>query len=499
MSGPKRPAGILLHPTSLPGDGPIGSLGPDAHAFLDLLESARMTRWQVLPLGPTDAGGSPYNAESSFAGSDLLVSVELLRRDGLLPQEARAPSVPATSSRVDLRAASQLTRGYLREAFARLSGRLRSAAGDYRERQAAWLEDFALYRAIKRSQSERPWTQWPAGLRCRDESALREARAALVDEVAFECFVQWCFDSQWESLHRSANERGILMIGDIPIFPAADSADVWASQHLFKLDRDGHPTVLTGVPPDYFSETGQLWGNPHYDWPQHEAEGFHWWRERFAQTLRRVDIVRVDHFRGFAAAWEVPRGAENARNGEWRPGPGLAFFQELGLVDSPAIIAEDLGIITDDVRDLLRAAGFPGMKVLQFAFDSGPANEHLPHNHTPASVVYTGTHDNTTTAAWLDEQPPEARRHLAEYLGAQPDELLEALIRAALASVGATAILPLQDVIGLGAEARMNTPSRIEGNWLWRASPDAIGAARIEWLGHMVELYGRAPAAPPLR
>ncbi len=495
MNGERvRSGGILLHPTSLPGPFGIGDLGPDAHRFVDLLAEAGATRWQLLPLGPPGFGGSPYNAQSSFAGNEALISPELLVQEGLLEDAGIADPPHFPAHHIDFDAVAAFKQPLFRAAwrhFRHTPGRVE--LDTFRERTAEWLEDFALYRALKKLYHGRPWNTWDPPFRLRDPNALERARSDLADEIDYECFIQWLFDQQWDALRRHAHFRGILVVGDIPMFPNLDSADVWAHQRLFKLDEDGQPTVVAGVPPDYFSETGQLWGNPHYDWPRHAEENYHWWDARFRWTFHRTDIVRIDHFRGFEAAWEVPAGSENAINGRWVPGPGIDIFSRLGLLSRPAIIAEDLGTITPPVRKLRDDAGFPGMEVLHFAFGSGPDNDYLSHNHVRNAVVYTGTHDNDTTVGWLESLDAKTRKHLLEYLGPIDSELPDALIRTVFASVTDTAIIPMQDLLLLGAEARMNTPSEASGSWTWRFSWDQLPPGRIDWLRSLMELYGRLP------
>ncbi len=490
----ERSAGILLHPTSLPGPHGIGDLGPGAHEFVRFLAEAGMTRWQILPLGPPGYGGSPYNAESSFAGNEWLVSPELLAEDGLLTPDEIADRPAFEANHVDFGAVAAHKEPLFRRAFERFRrGQPDPRFDAFRERAASWLDDFALFRALKRLYDDRPWDTWDAPFGLRDLDGLARARRDLAEDVEFECFIQWMFERQWEALRAKAHDNGILIVGDVPMFPAYDSADVWANQDLFKLDADGQPTVIAGVPPDYFSDTGQLWGNPHYDWPRHIEQDYRWWRERFRWTFHRTDIVRIDHFRGFQAAWEVPADAETAVNGEWVEGPGLDFFRDLDLLNQGAIIAEDLGTITDAVRQLLADTGFPGMKALHFAFGSKADNPYLPHNHVQNSVVYTGTHDNDTTVGWLDSLDAKTRSHLEEYLGPAASELPDALIRTVFASVGDTAVIPMQDVLLLGTEHRMNTPSEPEGSWTWRFQWDQLQPGRTPWLRNLVELYGRSP------
>lgn len=492
---PLRHAGILLHPTSLPGPGGVGDLGDAAESFVDWLAAAGQTRWQILPLGPTGMGNSPYSAFSAFAGNPDLVSLDRLVSDGLLsPGDLRA----AAESR-DADATRKLRDSALRLAaerfFAGQGQQLRPTFDAFRREQAGWLDDFCLFMAIRVEQGQTGWIDWPAPLRLREPAALAAARERLAAEIDAVAFAQFAFDRQWAALRRYANQRGVLIFGDIPIFVAYDSADVWANRAQFQLDSGGRRTQVAGVPPDYFSATGQLWGNPLYDWERMRENGFRWWIERFRAVYRLVDIARIDHFRGFAAYWSIPATAPTAIEGAWRPGPGIALFdavrQALAPDDALPIVAEDLGLITPDVDALRHAAGFPGMSVLQFAFGSGADNLYLPHNLPRDTVVYSGTHDNDTTIGWYLTADERARDHVRRYLGVSGDEIAWDLIRAAWRSVAETAIVPLQDVLSLGSEARMNVPGRAEGNWGWQMAPDALDPDLAVQLRNLTVLYGR--------
>jgi 4-alpha-glucanotransferase len=365
----------------------------------------------------------------------------------------------------------------------------------FRTHAAGWLDDFSLFAALKDS-LESPWTEWDAELRAREPSAVAQARERLKDRVEFHAFCQYLFFQQWEALRRRTAELGIKIVGDIPIFVAHDSADVWANQHLFKLDQGGQPRVVAGVPPDYFSATGQLWGNPHYDWEVIAGERYAWWVARFRHLLEEVDVVRIDHFRGFEAAWEVVFGEPTAVNGRWVRGPGAAVFAAIASAiggGQPPVVAEDLGLITREVRALLRETGFPGMKVLQFAFDAGGDNPYLPHNFVdPNCLVYTGTHDNDTTRGWFDTRSEAERAHVRRYLGTDGSHIALDLVRLALSSIARYAIVPVQDVLELGSEARLNTPGAAEGNWTWRLQPGQLDASHAEGLAELSVLYGRA-------
>jgi 4-alpha-glucanotransferase len=483
---------VLLHPTSLPSRFGIGDLGPAAYDFLDYLARARQSLWQVLPLGPTGFGDSPYSSPSAFAGNPLLIALDPLIAEGLLTEAEVADLTVLPTDYVDFGSLVPLKRQALETAFARGNDRLRHAVEEFRRAHFEWLDDFALYSALIDELQSR-WAEWSPELRGRESNALQAARERLAERIAFHEFCQYLFFEQWQALRARAADLGIAIVGDIPVFVAHDSADVWAHQHLFKLEAAGESTVIAGVPPDYFSATGQLWGNPLYDWNAMGNEGYAWWIARFRHLLELVDLVRIDHFRGFEAAWEVPAGSETAVGGHWVPGPGRAVFDAIGqALGPPPVIAEDLGMITDEVRALLVATGFPGMKVLQFAFGGDATNPYLPHNYAdPNCVVYTGTHDNDTTRAWFAALSDAERARVRRYLGTDGPSMSSDLMRLALASIARTAIVPLQDVLDLGSEARFNTPGAPEGNWAWRVRGDQLDPARAECLGELTELYGR--------
>ena len=512
MSFP-RASGILLHPTSLPGPYGVGDLGREARRFADWLASARQTLWQVLPLGPTGYADSPYQSFSAHAGNALLVSPDLLVEDGLL-DAADLERVPLfDTGRADYGAAIEFRGRLLARAFENFKGgrgrELRRDFDQFRGRESDWLEDYALFRAIKIERNEVSWTKWEEPLVRREPQALAAAREHLRDRIEAQKFYQFLFFRQWEQLRAYCHEREIKIVGDIPIFVAHDSSDVWARPRLFKLDELGHRRVVAGVPPDYFSKTGQLWGNPLYDWDAHRAENFRWWIERFRGTLKNVDIVRVDHFRGFAAAWEIPAGDQTAERGRWVEAPGHEVFAAVreALGELP-IIAEDLGVITPDVVELRERFGFPSMRILQFGFNEPP---HLPHNYARNMCVYTGTHDNDTTVGWFNseagvgsirtaDQIERERRHALEYLGTDGREINWDFIRAVFASVADTAIVPAQDVLGLGSEARMNQPATTSGNWAWRLTEGALteeDAARLKRFSELYERNGETAAPPP--
>jgi 4-alpha-glucanotransferase len=501
----RRRAGILLHPTSLPGPPDLGDLGPAAEAFLAWAAAAGQGLWQVLPLGPTGYGDSPYGALSSFAGDPLLISPERLVEEGLLPAGELAGAAGAgkpgpRGGGADYRRARVRREKLLRAACEHFRRQPPSGAPQalaaFAAAEALWLGDWALFAALRRKFRGRPWTRWPAALRRRRPPALARAREELAAEVDFQIYLQWLFAGQWRRLRQAAADLGILILGDLPIYLPLDSADVWARPELFDLDDDGRPLALSGVPPDRFSPTGQLWGTPVYRWGRHREEGFRWWIDRVAAALARFDLLRLDHFRGFEASWRVPAGAATAARGEWVPGPGRELFDALReALGEPPLVAEDLGFITPEVAALRTAAGLPGMKVLQFAF-AEPDSDHLPHRHTPASVVYTGTHDTDTARGWFAGAGDDERRRARDYLGGDGSAIEWDLIRAAYTSVAELAIVPIQDPLGLGSEARLNTPGRSRGNWTWRLREGALTEALAARLRRLAEVTGRLAAAP---
>lgn len=504
----RRASGILLHPTSLPGPFGIGDLGPAAYAFADFLEQAGQSLWQVLPLGPTGYGDSPYACYSAFAGNTLLISPEMLVADGLLPRTEIAGLNSLPEGRVDFELVHARKDALLQKAFAAFrkseDSELRVAFETFRQSAADWLDDYALFRALKDDHGGSAWNEWAPDLVRRDSGSLAKARERLHAEIEAQRFYQFLFSRQWFALKSYCNERGIKIIGDLPIFVAHDSADVWTSPEQFKLDNDGRPVVVAGVPPDYFSATGQLWGNPLYNWQRMLGDGFKWWIKRVAATLHVVDIVRIDHFRGFAACWEIPGGDKTAERGRWVEAPGHELFMAIrsALGSQLPIIAEDLGVITPDVVELRDAFAFPGMRILQFAFSSDKKNIDLPHNYVPNVVAYTGTHDNDTTIGWFRsvagagstrdaEQIERERKFCLAYLDSNGKEIHWDFIRAVQASVADTAVVPLQDLLGLGTEARMNLPNSTEGNWSWRFRAEALTAGISDRLRSLTELYGR--------
>jgi 4-alpha-glucanotransferase len=496
-----RSSGILLHPTSLPGRYGIGDLGEWAYRFVDWLESAGQTVWQVLPLGPTSYGDSPYQCLSAFAGNSNLISLDKLVDEGwLLPEElADVPDFPV--HQVDYGEVINYHHLVLSLAYKRFeesaTTEQRMAFSEWTGQNAYWLEDYALFATLKYANGGAPWTQWPQGEALRHPDVLDAARIEHERLISERRFRQWVFHTQWYALKAYANSKNIRLVGDIPIFVAHDSADVWANRDSFYLDEAGHPTVIAGVPPDYFSPTGQRWGNPLYRWDKMAENGYSWWISRIRTNLATVDLVRIDHFRGFEAYWEVPASETTAIKGRWVPGPGMDFFTVIQneLVHLP-IIAEDLGLITPGVVALRDGLGLPGMKILQFAFGgSGGENSFLPHNHIPNCVVYTGTHDNNTTVGWWQsgEATPDIRGYLQEYIGHSVSDANWELMRVGMSSVAHTFITPLQDVWGFGEDTRMNTPGREAGNWGWRFTADWLAHPARERLAHMTRIYGRWP------
>lgn len=484
-----RSSGILLHPTSFPGPYGIGDVGPFAYRFIDYLAESGCKLWQVLPLGPTSYGDSPYQCFSAFAGNPYMVSPDFLLEEGLLGIEDLSDMPSWESNKVDFGLIYQWKPKLLDRAFDRFeasaSEALRDEWAEFRQANAAWLDDYALFMALKDSNGGVAWNEWPAPQRDRDPKTLAQARKQLADSINRQMFRQFLFFRQWNKLRQYANDRGIQVIGDIPIFVAMDSSDAWANPELFYLDENGQPTVVAGVPPDYFSPTGQLWGNPLYRWDVHKASGFKWWIERIRATLSTVDIVRIDHFRGFAGYWEVPGDADTAVNGRWVPGPGIDLFHAIrkALGELP-IIAEDLGEITPDVIVLRDTLGLPGMKIFQFAF-SGPDNPFLPHHYTKNCVVYTGTHDNDTALGWYRTCPHNERDFYHRYMGRDNANVPGDMIRAIWSSVAVFAIAPLQDFLGMGTEGRMNFPGKVGGYWAWRMDDSHLN----DWLmGRLKEL-----------
>jgi 4-alpha-glucanotransferase len=495
----KRASGILLHVSSLPSQFGIGDLGPGAFAWIDFLVGARQSFWQILPVGPAARAGhnSPYQAASAFAGSPLYISPSALRDDGLLTDDELKSTAAAPEGRVDYEAAGAEKRRLLDAAYQRFRGGARRESFEtFCGENSEWLDDFALFRAIEGRFPERCWFDWPPPLRDRDPEELEHQRRLLGEAIEREKFFQYEFFKQWFRLKKYANERGIQIIGDLPFYVGYDCADVWANPVLYKLDESKKRRFIAGVPPDAFSATGQLWDNPVYDWPAHARTRYSWWISRLRQNLGMFNLLRIDHFRGFAAYWEVPADHTTAVDGKWQDGPGNEFFDELlRHWPIPPLIAEDLGTITPDVRELMRRYSLPGMKVLLFAFDGDTAtNPYSVHNHVRDSVLYTGTHDNNTVRGWFEnEAGSELKERLRDYLGGDPTPATVHwdFVRLAMRSVSSIVITPMQDVLGLGGTARMNHPARVEGNWEWRLKPGEAAGELAEKLAHETRISGR--------
>jgi 4-alpha-glucanotransferase len=497
MKSFSRAGGILLHPSSLPGPYGIGDLGPQIYRFVDWLASTGCRLWQVLPLGPTGYGDSPYQCFSAFAGNPYLISFDALIEERLLSRDDFAAMPAFHPSRVNYGELIPWKLDLLQKAFSHLSSKathFRNEFEKFRMDNASWLDDFALFMSLKEANGGGAWSGWEEPLRKREPAAMENARADHEDDILRHSFYQFLFFRQWNKLRAYANERDITIIGDIPIFIAYDSADAWANPQLFFLDENSLPTVVAGVPPDYFSKTGQLWGNPLYRWDVHKKSGYAWWLERFRSVLNFVDVVRLDHFRGFAGYYEIPYGAPTAETGQWMTGPGKDFFttisRELGENGRLPIIAEDLGVITPDVIELREGFDLPGMKILQFGF-TGPDNPFLPHNYPTNCVAYTGTHDNDTAIGWFESAPLEERKFALRYLNSDGGDFAWDLIRGVWSSVAMYAIAPMQDALSLGTEARMNYPSRLGGNWEWRMAEEDLSEGLARRLEEFNELYLR--------
>ncbi len=491
----ERASGILLHPTSLSGPYGIGDLGPAAYHWVDWLSGTGCKLWQVLPLGPTGYGDSPYQCFSAFAGNPYLISPEFLLRDNLLQSDDLIEQMDFNPGRVDFGLLIPWKLKLLERAFLRFSsdsGNLRAEFDGFCTENASWLDDYALFMAIKEAHSDGSWEGWPEPLRKRDPVTLDEARKSLASSILRFTFYQFAFFRQWNTLRDYAHQKELRIVGDIPIFVAYDSSDVWSHPDLFYLDDDLKPTVVAGVPPDYFSPTGQLWGNPLYRWDVHKFAGYKWWLERLRSTLKMIDILRIDHFRGFAGYWEIPVDKPTAEVGRWIPGPGADFFNtvKVNLGEDLPIIAEDLGVITPDVTALRERFALPGMKVLQFAF-SGPDNPFLPHAYPQNCVVYTGTHDNDTASGWYQSAPEKEKDFARRYLETDGSDFAQDLIRTAWRSTAVFAVAPLQDFMTLGTEARFNYPSRLGGNWEWRMTGGDLSGELQRSIRELNWLYQR--------
>ena len=492
-----RASGVLLHPTSLPGPHGSGDFGPDARHFVDWLVSGGQRLWQILPLGGIGAGNSPYMSTSAFAGNVLLIDLAELAAQGWLDAADLATSPGFDAARVDYGAVVPYRMARLARAAERFAASgtpaQHGAYAEFLAAQRSWLDDYALFMALCEAQGWRDWCDWDPALAARQPAALAAARAEHARRIHFWQFCQWAFFRQWLALKAYANERGVEIVGDAPIFIAHQSAEVWTHQKLFELGPDGRPTVVAGVPPDFFSATGQRWGNPLYRWSEHARDGYAWWIERVRRTFELVDIVRIDHFRGFAGYWEIPASEPTAVKGRWVPGPGERLFKAINKALGPLpIIAEDLGVITPDVEALRKKFAFPGMRILQFAFAGDASDRFLPHNHEPDTVVYPGTHDNDTVAGWWAGATDHERHFARGYLATDGHDMPWTMIRAAMASVADTAVHPMQDVLALPTECRMNHPGQNQGWWAWRFQWSQVHPWHAGRLAELVRLYGRA-------
>ena len=487
-----RGSGILMHITSLPGPYGVGTMGAQAYGFVDFLKQAGQSYWQILPLTPTGYGDSPYQSCSTFAGNPYLIDLDMLVQEGLLQQEE--PEQVQWCSREDRVDFDSLYRNrlpILRLAYQRFADR--EGLDAFCREHSSWLPDFALYMALKEENGGKPWYQWQEKLKRRDPDAVWDARQRLKDPVRFHCFVQYLFYRQWSALLSYAHENGVKLIGDVPIYVPMDSADVWSDPELFQLDEDLNPVAVAGCPPDAFTQDGQLWGNPLYRWDVMKKNGYRWWLRRLSAAAGLYDVVRLDHFRGFEAYWSVPYGEETARNGKWVKGPGMDLIQTVqrGLPEL-SLIAEDLGFLTREVLALRDDSGLPGMKVLEFAFDSREPSDYLPHTYIQNTVCYTGTHDNMTMRQWFDTASPEAVAYATEYMCLTEQEgLVSGTVRTAMSSVSRLCIVQLQDWLELGGEARMNFPGTTGGNWVWRTLPGSCNDALSRRILRMTKLYGR--------
>ena len=494
----ERSSGILLHPTSLPGKYGIGSLGKEAYKFVDFLKKSNQKLWQIFPLGPTGYGDSPYQCFSSFAGNPYLIDFDLLIEQNLLTEEdLKDVNFGGNEEYIDYGAIYNQKYPLLRKAYENFKANgnkeLKEKLETFKTENSSWLDDYSLYISLKNHFNGLPWNEWEDDIRTRKEAAINKYKAELANEIEYHNFIQFLFFTQWNNVKKYANDNGIKIIGDIPIFVAVDSSDAWANPEIFLFDPELKPVKVAGVPPDYFSATGQLWGNPLYDWDKLKELNYKWWVDRVRANLSTCDIIRIDHFRGFEAYWAVPYGDDTAINGQWVKGPGIDLFnkikEELGELP---IIAEDLGLMTQGVIDLRDATGFPGMKILGFAFDSEEENDYLPHTYTKNCVVYTGTHDNDTLIGWFTKAKEKDKQFARDYLNSQTDDNIHwDAIRGAWSSVANMAIAPIQDFLGLGSEARINTPGVASGNWQWRLKDDVLTDELAEKIAKFTKVYSR--------
>ncbi|MHA2089265.1 MAG: 4-alpha-glucanotransferase [Candidatus Kariarchaeaceae archaeon] len=497
----RRSSGILLHPTSLPCKYGIGEFGSSIYSFIDLLAANKQKLWQILPLGPTGYGNSPYQCFSAFAGNPLLISIEELLKIGLLSKKDVAIDNPFPKNFVDFGRVIPYKNGILLKAFENFTQKENEFEKDYssfKSKHKHWLDEFALFMSIKNGHNQVSWIDWPNKLRLREESSLNNWCEMYSSDIEFHKFVQFLFENQWTKVKSYATENGISIIGDIPIFVALDSADVWANPELYHIDESGNPIYVAGVPPDYFSETGQRWGNPIYRWNKMRDNGYKWWIQRIEHTLNYVDIVRIDHFRGFEAYWQIPADEPTAIKGEWVSGPGADLFKKIEeVLGKLPIIAEDLGVITPEVEAIRDEFGFPGMKIMQYAFaqQRHSRNQYLPHNYSANSVVYTGTHDNNTSLGWFKSASQQTKDFLSDYINTpltNEHGAVDTLIKLAWSSVANFALIPLQDLLKLDESARMNLPGTASGNWEWRFTWDQIKPEFTQTISKMTSLYGRS-------
>lgn len=497
----KRAGGILLHPTSFPSRYGIGDLGDSATIFVDFLATSKQSLWQILPLGATGYGDSPYQSFSAFAGNALLISPDKLVKEGFLPAEAIrvVPNFP--QDEVDYGPVITYKNGLYQQAYAHFKAQgtavQQAAFTEFCQEQADWLDDYALFIAVKSHHTDNAggvWNTWPRDIAAREPQAIQAWSLKLADEITFHKFLQFLFFKQWLEVKAYANSQGIQIVGDIPIFVAFDSADTWANPELFYLNEDGSPSVVAGVPPDYFSETGQRWGNPLYNWPKMAQTNYAWWAKRLKMSFTQADIIRIDHFRGFEAYWEIPASEPTAMVGEWVKGPGAAFFEAMeAQLGTLPLIAEDLGLITPEVKTLRDQFDFPGMKILQFAFGGERNNDFLPHTFVQNCVVYTGTHDNDTTVGWYQTASESEQSHVRRYLQTTGQDIAWDMIRLAYASVADTAVATMQDLFSLDGKARMNYPGKASGYWKWRYRSEMLTYRVAHRLRDLTELYGRTP------
>jgi 4-alpha-glucanotransferase len=491
-----RSSGVILHISSLPSRHGIGDLGQSAYQWIDFLDQSGTGFWQILPLNPTGFGESPYQALSTHAGNPDFINPDLLVSDGLLSSKDILISQPLSDHRVDFRRMRKYKAEILVLAFSNFKkGANRSFSvefQDFQDLNHSWLLDFSTFMAIRMENRQKSWKEWPVPLKFRQKSALQGYQRANAEEILWHSFLQFLFHRQWNAVKSYANQKGIRIIGDIPIYVGFDSADVWANPHLFQLDNDLNPLAVAGVPPDFFSSSGQLWGNPLYDWPAHKHNGYQWWINRIRTTLTQVDVIRLDHFRGFAGYWHVPAGSETAADGEWKEGPGSDLFDAIeSEIGNLPFIAEDLGVITPDVVELRDALNLPGMKVLQFAFGNGTENEYLPHHYERNCIAYTGTHDNEPSRSWFASLPEQQRQFCLNYVGGSSKEIAHAMIRAIWQSPAIFAIAPFQDFLQVGSSGRMNLPGSAKGNWRWRLKPDQLTDDCSDWMKRINITFGR--------